>query len=268
MKKTAHSGISANDASTTLPKMIAISSGKGGVGKTNIAANLGYALSRLGKKILIMDTDLGLGNLDVLLGITPKYNMSHVISGEKAFADIMVDGPGNMKILPASSGIHGLTHLTSSQMDLISEQMLHIVASFDAVLIDTAAGISSNVLYFNASAQDVYIVVTPDLTAITDAYALIKVLSIQCGVSGFRLLVNQVENAKEAREIFRHLELVTGQFLDVSIDFMGHILKDDNMSKGIRSQKMVSDMFPKSPASECFKVVARRIYDTMSHQAH
>jgi flagellar biosynthesis protein FlhG len=255
-----------NDSGTALPKMIAISSGKGGVGKTNIVANLGYALSSLGKKVLIMDTDLGLGNLDVLLGITPRYNISHVISGEKLIADIMVGGPGKMTILPASSGIQSLTHLTRPQMDLISDQILRIVAAFDAVLIDTAAGISSNVLYFNASAQDVCVVVTPDLTAITDAYALVKVLSLQYGISGFRFLVNQVENDREAREIYSHFELVTRQFLDVSLQYMGHILKDDNIPKGVRCQKMVSDMYPKSPASECFKVVARQIYDTMTNQ--
>jgi len=267
-KKTPFPIMPMDDAITALPKIIAVSSGKGGVGKTSIVANLGYVLSGLGKKILIMDTDLGLGNLDVLLGITPRYNISHVISGEKAIADILVDGPGNMKILPASSGIQALTHLTRSQMDLISDQMTRIVTSFDVVLIDTAAGISSNVLYFNASAQDVCVVVTPDLTAITDAYALMKVLSIQYGISDFRLLVNQVRNAEEAREIFNHLELITRQFLDVSIQFMGHILKDDNISKGVRLQKMVSDMFPTSPASECFKVVARQIYETMPNQAH
>lgn len=254
------------ESKTVPPKMIAVSSGKGGVGKTSIVANLGYVLSGLGKKVLIMDTDLGLGNLDVLLGITPRYNISHVISGEKDIADILVDGPGKMKILPAASGIQALTHLTQSQMDLISDQMTRIVTSFDAVLVDTAAGISSNVLYFNASAQDVWVVVTPDLTAITDAYALMKVLSIQYGISDFRLLVNQVRNAGQAREIFSHLELVTRQFLEVSIQFMGHILKDDNISKGVRLQKTVSDMFPTSPASECFKVVARQIYETMPNQ--
>jgi len=265
LRKAPVTMMSANDPKTILPRMIAVSSGKGGVGKTNIVANLGYILSSLGKKILIMDTDLGLGNLDVLLGITPRYNISHVISGEKVIADIMVDGPGKMKILPASSGIQALTHLTSAQMDLISDQMLHIVNSFDAILIDTAAGISSNVLYFNASAQDVCVVVTPDLTAITDAYALMKVLSIQYGLSGFRLLVNQVVNEEEAKEIFNHLELITRQFLDISIQFMGHILKDDNIPKGVRSQKMVTDLYPRSPASECFKVVARQIYGTMQN---
>jgi len=267
LRKAPVTMMSANDPKTILPRMIAVSSGKGGVGKTNIVANLGYILSSLGKKILIMDTDLGLGNLDVLLGITPRYNISHVISGEKVIADIMVDGPGKMKILPASSGIQALTHLTSAQMDLISDQMLHIVNSFDVILIDTAAGISSNVLYFNASAQDVCVVVTPDLTAITDAYALMKVLSIQYDIAGFRLLVNQVGKEEEAREIFNHLELITRQFLDISIQFMGHILKDDNIPKGVRSQKMVTDLFPKSPASECFKVVARQIYDTMQNES-
>jgi len=256
------------DPKAAEPRIIAVSSGKGGVGKTSIVANLGYVLSGLGKRVLIVDTDLGLGNLDVLLGITPKYNISHVFSGEKAIGDILVDGPGNMKVLPASSGIQALTHLTDLQMDFIHKQMLRIVSSFDAVLIDTAAGISSNVLYFNAGAQDVCVVVTPDLTAITDAYALMKVLSIQYGTAGFRLLVNQVGNAGEAREIFNHLELVTRQFLDVSIQFMGHILKDDNISRGVRSQKMVSDIYPRSPASECFKVVARQIYDTMENQTH
>jgi len=266
LKKSSVAMVSLEGPDTVLPKMIAVSSGKGGVGKTNIVANLGFALSGLGKKILIMDTDLGLGNLDVLLGITPKYNISHVISGEKSIDDILVEGPGNMKILPASSGVQALTHLTHAQMDLISEQMLQIVTLFDVVLIDTAAGISSNVLYFNASAHDVCVVVTPDLTAITDAYALIKVLSIQYGISGFGLLVNQVENAGEAREIFNHLELVTRQFLDVSIQFMGHIIKDENIPKGVRSQKMVSDMYPKSPASVCFNVLARQIDDVVSNQ--
>jgi flagellar biosynthesis protein FlhG len=246
-----------------LPKMIAIGSGKGGVGKTNIVANLGYTLGRLGKKVLIMDTDLGLGNLDVLLGITPQYNISHVLTGEKAIIDIMVDGPGKMKILPASSGIQVLTHLTQSQMDLISDQLLDSVTDFDVVLIDTAAGISSNVLYFNATAQDVYVVVTPDLTSITDAYALIKVLSIQYGLPAFSVLVNQVGSAEEGREIFNHIELVTGRFLDVSIGYLGYILKDDNIPRGIRCQKMVSDLYPDSPASECFESLARTICSTM-----
>lgn len=248
------------------PTMIAVSSGKGGVGKTNIVANLGYLLSGMGQKVLLVDTDLGLGNLDVLLGITPKYNISHILSSEKAITDIIVDGPGKMKILPASSGIQAMTHLTPTQLDLIRHQMLSVVALFDTILIDTAAGISSNVLHFNASAQEVCVVVTPDLTAITDAYALMKVLSIHHDISDFNLLVNQTESAGEAQEIFRHLELVTDQFLNISIQFMGHILKDDNIPKGVRCQRMVSDMYPHSNASDCFKAIARQIFDSRPNQ--
>jgi len=251
------------DTGTRL-KVIAVSSGKGGVGKTNIVANLGYLLSSMGKKVLLMDTDLGLGNLDVLLGITPRYNISHVLSGEKNIADIVVDGPGNMKILPASSGIQALTHLTLQQLELIRRQIFSLAAAFDAILIDTAAGISSNVLFFNASAQEVYVVVTPDLTAITDAYALMKILSLQYGITDFNLLINQADSAKEAQEIFNHLQLVTHQFLDISIHLKGHILKDDNIARGVRCQRMVSDIYPNSSASDCFKAIARQIYDTLS----
>lgn len=248
------------------PKIFAVSSGKGGVGKTNIVANLGFSLSELGKKILIVDTDLGLGNLDVLLGMTPKYNMSHVISEEKAILDIVVDGPGNMKILPASSGIQELTNLTNQQMDLITQQMMTIASLFDAVLIDTAAGISSNVLYFNTRAQEVLVVVTPDLTAITDAYALMKVLSLKYDLSSFKLLVNQVRHSQEGQEIFNHLSLITKKFLNVSITYMGHILKDDLITEGIRCQKMVRDLYPDSPSSKCFKVLAQQLCDTQVMQ--
>ena len=244
-------------------KIIAVSSGKGGVGKTNIVANLGFLLGSMGKKVLIMDTDLGLGNLDVLLGITPRFNISHVLSNEKTIADIVVDGPGNMKILPASSGIQALTHLNRQQLESIREQMLSLAAEFDTLLIDTAAGISTNVLFFNASARDVYVVVTPDLTAITDAYALMKVLSLQYGITRFNLLVNQAGSAKEAREIFNHLQLVTHQFLDISIHLKGHILKDENIARGVRCQRMVSDIYPNSNASDCFKAIAKQIYDTL-----
>lgn len=247
----------------THPKVIAVSSGKGGVGKTNIVANLGYHLSSMGKKVLLMDTDLGLGNLDVLLGITPRYNISHVLSDEKAITDILVDGPGNMKILPASSGIQALTHLTVQQLELIRRQIFSLAAAFDAILIDTAAGISSNVLFFNASAREVYVVVTPDLTAITDAYALMKILSMQYKVANFNLLVNQADSATEAQEIFNHLQLVTHQFLDISIHLKGHIVKDDNIARGVRCQRMVSDIYPNSSASDCFKTIARQIFKSL-----
>jgi flagellar biosynthesis protein FlhG len=268
LKKLPDGPVSNNIDPGTSPKIIAVSSGKGGVGKTSIVANLGFLLSNMGKKVLLVDTDLGLGNLDVLLGITPRFNISHVLSNEKTIADIVVDGPGNMKILPASSGIQSLTHLTPSQLELIRQQMFSVAADFDAILIDTAAGISSNVLFFNASAREVYVVVTPDLTAITDAYALMKILSMQYGITTFNLLVNQADSAREAGEIFNHLQLVTHQFLDISIHLRGHILKDDNVAKGVRYQRMVSDIYPNSSASDCFKIIAQHIYDTLPGPTH
>ncbi len=268
LKKSSNDTVSLDVEPGTSPKIIAVSSGKGGVGKTNIVANLGYLLSNMGKKVLLVDTDLGLGNLDVLLGIAPKFNISHVLSNEKSIADILVDGPGNMKILPASSGVQALTHLAPPQLEAIRGQMFSVAAAYDAILIDTAAGISSNVLFFNASAREVYVVVTPDLTAITDAYALMKILSLQYDIADFNLLVNQAESAKEAQEIFNHLQLVTHQFLDISIHLRGHILKDDNIAKGIRCQRMVSDIYPNSSATDCFKAIARQIYETLPGPTH
>jgi len=159
-------------------RVIAITSGKGGVGKTSIVGNLGYAFAKTGKKVLILDADLGLGNLDVLLGLAPKFNLSHVILGEKSIEEILIEGPGKMKILPASSGIQELTSLTKDQKVQILKQLDSLIGSVDVLLIDSAAGISSNVMDFNATAQEIVVVVSPEPTSITDAYALMKVLNM------------------------------------------------------------------------------------------
>ena len=230
-------------------RVIAITSGKGGVGKTNIVANLGYALGKAGNKVLIFDADLGLGNLDVLLGLTPRYNLSHVIQGSKQLTEIIVNGPGTLKILPASSGIQELTTLTSQQKNKIYYELNKLLSEFDIVLIDTAAGISSNVLYFNASANEIMVVVTPEPTSITDAYALMKVLSVRYQEKHFRLIVNQAKNAREADDVSRQLCLVANRFLDVSIEYFGSVLADDNVKAGVRKQKIVSEVSPMSTAS-------------------
>jgi len=180
-------------------RVIAITSGKGGVGKTNIVANLGYALCKAGKRVLIFDADLGLGNLDVLLGLTPRYNLSHVLEGQKRLSDIVISGPGQLKILPASSGIQELTRLTHSQKMNLYTDLNVLLADYDIVLIDTAAGISSNVLYFNASANEIMVVVTPEPTSITDAYALMKILSVKYQEKHFRLLVNLAKKRERGR---------------------------------------------------------------------
>lgn len=233
-------------------RVIAITSGKGGVGKTNIVANMGYMLCKAGKRVLIFDADLGLGNLDVLLGLTPQYNLSHVIEGKKALSDIIINGPGRLKILPASSGIQELTKLTHAQRVQLFNELNLLLADYDVVLIDTAAGISSNVLYFNASAGEIMVVVTPEPTSITDAYALIKILSVKYQEKHFHLLVNQAKSEREADEVSRQLCLVVNRFLDVSIDYFGSVLADNNVKSGVRKQKVVSEMAPMSQASRDF----------------
>ena len=240
-------------------RVIAITSGKGGVGKTSIVGNLGYALTKLGKEVLILDADMGLGNLDVLLGLAPKYNLSHVITGEKAIDEILVEGPGKMKILPASSGIQELTHLTKDQKIQILSQLDLLINRVDFLLIDTAAGISSNVMDFNATAQEVVVVVSPEPTSITDAYALMKVLSLKYLGKSCKLMVNMVSRPEEGREVFRQLQLVTDRFLDINIEYLGYVLFDGKVTKGVKNQKIVSELYPDTLASRCFTDISRKI---------
>jgi flagellar biosynthesis protein FlhG len=240
-------------------RIVSITSGKGGVGKTNIVANLGVSFSRSGKKVLVFDADLGLGNLDILLGIAPKYNLSHVINGEKKINDIIIDGPGGIKILPASSGIHEFTNLTEKQQEKIINEINLIINSFDILLIDTAAGISSDVMYFNTVANEIVVVVSPDPTSITDAYALMKVLWIKYSASRFKLVINQSKNINEAKNVFRQLRLVTDRFMDINLEFLGHIEYDNKVIMSIRHQKAVVELYPESKASQCFKKLAKKI---------
>ncbi|MDL2275326.1 MinD/ParA family protein [Desulfosarcina sp. OttesenSCG-928-G10] len=253
------SSVVSADADLTPARTIAITSGKGGVGKTNIVANLGYALCKAGKRVLIFDADLGLGNLDVLLGLAPRYNFSHVIKGEKTISEIIVDGPGSLKILPASSGIQKLTRLSVYQKMEIFNELNAVLNHYDIVLIDTAAGISLDVLYFNVSANEIMVVVTPDPTSITDAYALIKILSVKYAANQFRLLVNQVKDEKEAEDVRRHLTTVTNRFLDVSIVYAGSIPQDENVRLSVRKQKVVSEWAPMSDAARHFADLAHAL---------
>jgi flagellar biosynthesis protein FlhG len=252
----------ASDAGRTPTRIITISSGKGGVGKTNIVANLGFALCRFGKRVLILDADLGLGNLDVLLGLTPEYNLSHVIKGEKSLSEVVVAGPGRLQILPAASGIQEMTALTLQERYKIFSQLNEFMRDFDIMLIDTAAGISSNVLYFNINADEILVVAAPEPTSITDAYALMKVLSVKYGSDHFKLVVNSVASEQEADEVYRQISLVTDRFLNIKIEFYGGIALDENIRKGVRQQKVVSELAPLSKASRNFATLARKIAST------
>jgi len=244
---------------TSHARVIAITSGKGGVGKTNIVANLGFALSRLGKKVLILDADLGLGNLDVLLGVAPKYNISHVIRGDKTLDEIIEEGPGKMRILPAASGIQELTQLAHEQKMQFFTNLDRLIDDMDILLIDTAAGISSNVMDFVVMAHEIIVVVSPEPTSSTDAYALRKVLSLKYAEKSGRLRVNMVAGPREAQDVSRQLGLVIDRFLDIHIDYIGYVLRDDKLTRGVKQQRLVSDLYPDAKASHCFSELARRM---------
>ncbi|MCX5906023.1 MAG: MinD/ParA family protein [Deltaproteobacteria bacterium] len=246
----------------TGPKVISVTSGKGGVGKTNVVANLGLAFTELGKKVLILDADLGLANIDVLLGLSSRYTIEHLLKREKSLADILIPGPGGMSIMPAGSGVLDLVDLNESQKLFLLNEFDQYADHVDILLIDTGAGIASNVLYFNMAAQESIIIVTPEPTSITDAYALIKVLSIRHRKKSFMILVNQAVHAQEAKEVFAKINRVVDRFLGtLSLDYLGYVPFDENMTKAVRSQKAILELYPESSASKSFRELARLIVE-------
>jgi flagellar biosynthesis protein FlhG len=240
-------------------KVIAVTSGKGGVGKTNVVANLAMALVKMGKRVLIFDADIGLGNIDVLLGLAPMYHLGHVLKDGKGLHEVMIAGPSGIMILPAGSGFDGLSNLSPEQQMSLFSEVEKLGCLIDVMLIDTAAGINSNVLFFNIAAQEILVIATPEPTSITDAYALIKVLYTKHGVKHFRLLVNSVKNSEEGLNVYRKLSMVADKFLRVSIDYSGHILTDLNIPKSVRQQRLFLEIFPESKASICFAQLARTV---------
>jgi flagellar biosynthesis protein FlhG len=250
-------------------RVMSVSSGKGGVGKSNVVINLSVAFDRLGLRTLIMDADLGLANIDVLLGLTPKYNMSHVLSGQKRLDEVLVDGPGRVKIMPASSGVQELTRLTDEQKLLFLELLDELETDIDVLLIDTGAGISDTVLYFNLAAHERIIVVTPEPTSLTDAYALIKVLYSKHGERNFRILVNSAANESNGKSIFAKLSKVADHFLDgLSLDYLGTIPHDISVTKSVMKQRPVLEVFPETPASKAFMRIAETIRNNRPNANH
>lgn len=249
------------DSTDFQPRVICVTSGKGGVGKTNITTNLGYFLAKAGKKVLILDADLNLANVDILLGLTPRYNLHHVFMGEKTLAEVLVQGPEGLLILPASSGIMELADLTEQQRLYFLSEMSALAQKIDIMLIDTAAGINNNVIYFNLAARERIIILTPEPTSLTDAYALVKVLSSRHDVKKFRILVNLARSEKEALSVFRKLSIVADRFLDsLSLDYLGYIPYDSKLPTAVREQRLVSDLFPDAPSSKMFSKLAGNIF--------
>ncbi|RBW47765.1 MinD/ParA family protein [Psychromonas sp. B3M02] len=242
-------------------KVIAVTGGKGGVGKTNVTLNMAVSLAKMGKRVMILDADLGLANVDVLLGIRVIKNLSHVLSGECSLDEVIVHGPEGVMIIPATSGTQSMVELTDVEHAGLIQAFSSLQTPIDILLIDTAAGISNMVVSFAQAAQDVLMVVCDEPTSITDAYALIKILSKQNGVYRFKIVANMVRSLREGQDLFTKLTRVTDRFLDASLELVACIPFDGNVRQAVRKQKTVVDAFPKTPASLAFKALANRASD-------
>ncbi len=240
-------------------RVIAVTSGKGGVGKTNVTANLAVLAARVGKRVLIIDADLGLANVEIVFGVKPRYHIGDLLNGTHTAAEVLTEGPAGIKILAAGSGVQALTQLDEGAK-------LHLVAAldglgdaFDLVLIDSGAGIGDNVLFFVGAASEAILVVNPEPTSIVDAYAVIKVLSQQSRVGQFGVIVNNVVDELPAREIFPKLTTVTKRFLSASVRHLGYIPRDENLHRSIMAQTPLVDLFPLSPASRALEQISNRL---------
>jgi flagellar biosynthesis protein FlhG len=245
-------------------RVISVTSGKGGVGKSNVVANLAMAMTRLGKKVLIIDADLGLGNINVLLGLKTAYTLNDLFSGEKGLAEIIVEGPGGIKVIPAGSGTQKYTRLSREERLRLLNELDDLEEDFDTFIIDTESGISDNVIYFTSAAQEIVVVVSPEPTSITDCYALIKLLSTTNGEHHFKVLINMAKDSDEALKTYNRLASVVERFLEISLDYLGCVVRDDLLIDSVKRQKAVYELYPNSASSRCFSALARRICQTPS----
>lgn len=240
-------------------RVITVSGGKGGIGKTCVAINLGRYLQASGKNVMLLDADLGLANIDVLLGLTPKCDLSHVIEGQQSLEDIILEGPGGMKIVPAGSGIAEMASVSSHEQAGLIRAFSELREVPDVLIVDTAAGIHRNVVNFCVAAQEVVVTVCNEPASLTDAYALIKVLWRDYGINRFRILANMVSNRDEGYELYNKLSAVATRYLQVSLDFIGAVPFDPYLRKSIMKQKTILECYPNAPAAREFQRVANGI---------
>ena len=240
-------------------RVIAVASGKGGVGKTNISVNLATAFAKTGKNVLLMDADLGLANVDIMLGLQPKFDLRHVISNEKTLSEIIVEGPAGIKVIPASSGVSQMAELSANEHAGLVRAFSELPLSTDIMIVDTAAGIADSVLTFSKACQEVIVVVIDEPASITDAYALVKVLSRDHGIKRVQILANMVRNDAHGEVLFKKIRRVTDQFLDVHMEHLGSVPLDDYLRKSVQQQQPVVEAYPRSPAALAIEKIIKRI---------
>jgi flagellar biosynthesis protein FlhG len=239
--------------------VLAITSGKGGVGKTNIAASLAVSMAAENQRVILMDADLGLGNLDVLMGIQSRYNLSHVVSGQRTLEDITQIGPNGVEVLCGGSGIEILANLTAFQRQRLLEEMQGLEDRSDLILIDTGAGIHSSVISFCTAADHTLVVTTPEPTAITDAYAMIKVLAAKNYTGRISLLVNMAQSLAEGKKVYRQIADVASRFLNVGVYEAGVLCRDENLVQAVRRREPVVLAFPRANISRALTAISNRL---------
>lgn len=252
---------------TKSTKIITVTSGKGGVGKSNFTLNYALALQSKGLKVLVFDADIGLANIDVLMGITPKYNLYHLLKKEKTIWDIIHTGYNGLEFIGGGSGFSDLIRLSEEQLDYFAEQVSQLHGHCDVILFDTGAGLSKETLKFILAAEETIVVTTPEPTSITDAYAIIKMINnMQQGVA-FKLVINRVTEPKEGKQTADKITLVAKQFLDMDIPTIGYVSDDSNISKAVKRQVPFTIAYPHSPASRNLMEMADLYAQGLTYEA-
>ena len=246
-----------------LPRVIAVTSGKGGVGKTNIVGNMAVSLSRMGRQVVIVDADVGLANIDIIFNLRPEYNIRHVIRSEKTLNQVMVESDHGIKILPGGSGFADLTQLNDGEkLNLLSE-FEGLSDQADIIFVDTGAGISSNVLYFNAACDECIVIATREPTSITDAYAMMKVMSREYGTKYFKLIVNMVDSVTEAKKVYASLSGALDKFLkNVVLEYVGCIPFDRQLQQAVQKRGLIMDTAPESLSAKAISEIAKTVGDS------
>jgi len=240
-------------------KVIAVTGGKGGIGKSNVAVNLSVALAKSGRRVMLMDADLGLANIDVLLGLSPRYNLSHVVNGDVSLEEILVEGPEGILIVPASSGMKRMAELSPAENMGLIHAFSELSHDIDYLIIDTAAGIADSVINFSRAAREVLAVVCDEPSSITDAYALIKVLSRDYGVQRVHVVANMTRDPQQGQLLFEKLLRVCDKYLDLTLTYLGAVPMDERLREAVQRQRAVVSLYPGSPSSKSLMNLAKRI---------
>lgn len=252
---------------TARTRVISITSGKGGVGKTSIVSNMALQMAAQGNRVLILDGDLGMANVDIMFNVRSKHNILDVVRGEISLAEILIEVAPNVTLIPGGSGVFELQNLTVFEKQALLHEVSSLGTGYDVMLIDTAPGIDNNVLYLNSAAQEICVIVTPEPSSLTDSYALIKVLHQRCKENRFSIICNQVKDEADGKRLFGMLDQVASKFLYVSLDYKGSIPTDPNLRQSTRAQALVTRSYPDSAASQAIRSLATNIIKDIGGEA-